>query len=255
MIELKNAYVSVLHQGKPSYGGSQMWFDNKTLRRYGCGLIAAADLLLYLGIEKLPDMTVEKWANPNLAHKETAGGREGMSGKTENPEVCAYRKAGDGGKHICSEASYAVYIKRLRKHFTVFPRLGMPGWLLGFQLWLYFLGKRRICKVWWGSSVRKRDVAIVKMLRADIPVILSIGPNFPFLWGKKKVRLYRKTEDGSFVYEQSTNAHYVTVTGMNRKWYRISSWGKEYYIDQREYAEYVRKHSLGLYSNICHIGR
>ena len=207
MIELKNAYVSILHQGKPSCGGSQMWFDNKTLRGYGCGLIAAADLLLYLGIETLPDAAAERPENPTVAYKERAGGTEDLRGKPANPGACAYRKAEDGGKHIYSEDCYAAYIKRLRKHFTVLPRMGMSGWLLAFQLWLYFLRKRRVCKVWWGSSVRKRDAAIVKMLRADIPVILSIGPNFPFVWGKHKARLYRKAEDGSYRYEQSTNAH------------------------------------------------
>lgn len=218
MIGLKKSYISIRYQGKESYGGSQMWFDNKTLRGYGCGLIAAADLLLYLEMEELPHAAEkEKSANGNLA-------------------------------------SYIAYIQRLSRRFTVLPRLGMPGWILAFELWLYFLGKRHFYRVWWGCSVKKRDAAIAKMLRADIPVILSIGPNFPFVWGKHKVRLYQKTEDGGYRYEQSTNAHYVTVTGMDRKWYRISSWGKEYYIDRREYAEYVRKHSFGLYSNICHIG-
>lgn len=217
MIGLKKSYISIRHQGKESYGGSQMWFDNKTLRRYGCGLIAAADLLLYLEMEELPHTAEKaKSANGNLS-------------------------------------SYIAYIQRLNRRFTVLPRLGMPGWILAFELWLYFLGKRHFYRVWWGFSVKKRDAAIAKMLRADIPVILSIGSNFPFVWGKHKVRLYRKTEDGVYRYEQSTNAHYVTVTGMDRKWYRISSWGKEYYIDRREYAEYVRKHSFGLYSNICHI--
>lgn len=226
MIELKKSYVSILHRGEMSYGGSQMWFEDKTLRGYGCGLIAAADLLLYLGEEKL-----------SAAVKETDG-------------------AGDiQKKEAAEETVYAAYIQRMRKHFTVLPRLGMPGWLLAFQLWIYFLKKGCFYKIWWGFSRRKRDAAIAGMLRADIPVILSIGPNFPFIWGKHKVRFYRKREDGSYVYEQSTSAHYVTVTGIDREWYRISSWGKEYYISRREYAEYVKKHSLGLYSNICHIRR
>lgn len=239
MIGLKKSYISILHQDKWSYGGSQMWFDNKTLHGYGCGLIAAADLLLYLGEEKLPCVAAQE---AECACDEAANKAENACGEAAGKAEGEY-----------SEVAYMEYIERLRRRFTVLPRLGMPGWLLAFQLWLYFLGKRHFCRIWWGCSVRKRDAAIVKMLRADIPVILSIGPNFPFIWGKHKVRLYRKAENGSYVYEQSTNAHYVTVTGIDREWYRISSWGKEYYISRREYAEYVRKHSLGLYSNICHI--
>ncbi len=45
---LKGEYISVLKDGRLSYGGSQRWSDSPVLRGYGCGVIAALDLLLYL---------------------------------------------------------------------------------------------------------------------------------------------------------------------------------------------------------------
>ncbi|MFQ7549242.1 MAG: hypothetical protein ACLRMZ_01540 [Blautia marasmi] len=40
---------------------------------------------------------------------------------------------------------------------------------------------------------------------------------------------------------------------MDETWMRVSSWGKEYYINRQEYYNYVRKHSSFLISNICYI--
>ena len=48
----------------------------------------------------------------------------------------------------------------------------------------------------------------------------------------------------------STKAHFVTITGMDEEWLRISSWGKEYFINRREYDDYVKTHSTWLVSNI-----
>ena len=45
---LKGEYISILKDGRLSYGGSQRWSDSPVLRGYGCGVIAALDLLLYL---------------------------------------------------------------------------------------------------------------------------------------------------------------------------------------------------------------
>lgn len=49
---LKGEYISVLKDGRLSYGGSQRWSDSPVLRGYGCGVIAALDLLLYLARQR-----------------------------------------------------------------------------------------------------------------------------------------------------------------------------------------------------------
>ena len=56
--------------------------------------------------------------------------------------------------------------------------------------------------------------------------------------------------DGSYVPSSSAIAHYVTATGCDGDWLRISSWGSEYYIKRSEYDDYVRRHSASLVSNI-----
>ena len=50
-------------------------------------------------------------------------------------------------------------------------------------------------------------------------------------------------------------SHYVTVTGLDDEWAQISSWGREYYINRREYDAFVRLHSASLFSNILYIKR
>ncbi|MFQ9052410.1 MAG: hypothetical protein ACLR5H_03840 [Oscillospiraceae bacterium] len=49
---LKGEYTSILKDGRLSYGGSQRWSDSPVLRGYGCGVIAALDLLLYLARQR-----------------------------------------------------------------------------------------------------------------------------------------------------------------------------------------------------------
>ena len=50
-------------------------------------------------------------------------------------------------------------------------------------------------------------------------------------------------------------AHYITVTGIEHGWLRISSWGQEWYINWREYRNFAWIKSCPLFSNICYITR
>ena len=56
--ELSRPYLSIEHNGSPSYGGSQSWFSGM-LRICGCSVTGAADLLWYLN--KGPSMTEEQY--------------------------------------------------------------------------------------------------------------------------------------------------------------------------------------------------
>ena len=62
---LKGEYISVLKDGRLSYGGSQRWSDSPVLRGYGCGVIAALDLLLYLARQRTDCrwLTVSSWGH------------------------------------------------------------------------------------------------------------------------------------------------------------------------------------------------
>ena len=53
----------------------------------------------------------------------------------------------------------------------------------------------------------------------------------------------------------SAKAHYVTVTGSELNDLRISSWGREFYINKGEYFSYIKQHSNSIISNILMIER
>ena len=49
---LRHPYFSIKIQNDRSYGGSQTWSANRMMRKYGCGVVGMADVLLYLGLHQ-----------------------------------------------------------------------------------------------------------------------------------------------------------------------------------------------------------
>ena len=126
----------------------------------------------------------------------------------------------------------------------------------------------------WSLSYYDMYAIIEEMLHHDIPVILSIGPNTPNLWGKKGVTFYQQYEavgdDTSvkpsvpphYLYKEvmkNVNGHYVTVTGIIRDnsagtvMLRISSWGKQYYINYEQYRDYIENTGGTYTSSVVYI--
>lgn len=217
MTQLKNPIVSVLHDGGATYGGSQRLFENDTMRRAGCGVVAAADLLLYLALYH---------ACPTA-----------LTGKPESNEI--------------SLENYIRLCEKLRRRYLpVIPRFGKTGVDLAIGLNAIFSHYRLPYRARWCAGQEKLFDRAEAMLSADIPVIISVGQNFPFAWGKEYLSLYTRRSDGSFVRSCGVKAHYMTLTGMDELWLRLSSWGREYYIRRSEYLSYSRLHSLSLTCNI-----
>lgn len=211
--ELKKPYIAIMKNGKMSYGGSQEWWKRKIIFGYGCGVIAATDTLLYLDF-----------------HQEC---------EKENG--------------ILDFTTYQKCVEKMQKsYFPVFPYLGIPAWLLGIEMNRYFRKNKIPLQSIFGVTRKKMAGRIKEMLACDIPVILAIGPNFPFPIKRHKVDFYEKQKEG---YEKIAEvaAHFVVVTGFEGQWLRISSWGKEYYINYHEYQNYVKKYSCSFVSNICYI--
>ena len=219
---LNHPYLSVKTQEDHSYGGSQTWSASRVMRKYGCGVVGIADVLLYLGLHRTDCET-------DLFH-----GILREDGYISHPRYERY------------------LLKMRRRYLTVLPALGVPGFLLPAALNKYFRHYRIGMKAGWGVLPGRVLPRIEKMLAQDIPVILAIGPNFPCFWGKKKVTLYRM-ENGAFLPAVETKAHFVVVTGLVDEYLQVSSWGKEYYISWLEYQRYVKKYSNYFASNICTI--
>jgi hypothetical protein len=122
IIELSNPdYVPVIRDTDTFYGGSQMWFPDKSwyskdyiLHNYGCGTIATADMFLYLALQ---------------------------SNTMQSPETSA---ALQGGSQVKYE-NYDPYVRIINNRYTKNPPLYRrirPEGSLGNQLIL------RVLRAW-----------------------------------------------------------------------------------------------------------
>jgi len=255
IIELSNHnYVPVVKDSAIYYGGSQMWFSTKNkhskdyiLHNYGCGTIATADLFLYLSMQNVVFRTPES----EIAL--------GMS---------------DSINYI----NYDIYVRMINDQYTktrkVIAVLG-PKIASAFNSYSKAYGLGLFASWKWKLSYYDMYEIISEMLSADIPVILSIGPNTPLLWGKKGIPFYQQydikvSEDSEpitnafqrYRYKavtQPVNGHYVTVTGIIKDdiasaiMLRISSWGKQYYINYEEYRNYIENSGDTFTSSLVYI--
>ncbi len=153
-----------------------------------------------------------------------------------------------------SQERYNEELRHLcRRYLPLIPKSGLNGIALALGVNRLFRERGLPYRAIWAFSGSRLWDRIRGMLLQDLPVILSIGPNFPALWQKERLRFYSRRHDGSYVPSVSTKSHYVTVTGMDPDWLRISSWGREYYINRKEYEEFVKRHSSYLFSNLLYI--
>ena len=158
------------------------------------------------------------------------------------------------GKEEITEEEYMEFAKILWKKFLpVIPGFGMNGLTLMAGMNRYFKVHGMPYHARWRISGQKMVSRIDRMLTKGIPVILAVGPNFPCVWKKEKLTFYKKISEENYIPAVKTRAHFVIVTGRDGSRLKISSWGKEYYIDIREYRRYVKRHSSYLVSNVIDI--
>ena len=68
------------------------------------------------------------------------------------------------------------------------------------------------------------------MLSMIIPVIYLLVRIMSF---PKETESVSENSMGSYLSSNKVSAHFVTVTEMDEEWMRVSSWGKEYYINKK----------------------
>ena len=220
--ELRHPFMAVENEGTATYGGSQRLGRYDHMRRWGCGVIGAADLLFYL----------------SLYHPRYRAG--------------LFADAPRDGRVTLDW--YNDRIDQLRRRFLpVIPHHGINGLALAFGLNLYFKKYKLPLRARWGVRPGRLWDEIDAQLRKDMPVIFSIGNNFPWMWQKNKLGFYPAPEREGCKPAARTMAHYVTVTGSDAEWLRISSWGVEYYISKAEYCAYVDQYSSNILSNMLYI--
>ncbi|MGI5977606.1 MAG: hypothetical protein ACOX68_07930 [Candidatus Limivicinus sp.] len=217
--KLKFPYPAVYEGEKKSYGGSQTFSDNKNIKKCGCGITAALDLILYLN---------NNHCNENACILKNKENRDKLDRK-----------------------EYSGLLSYMCNHFfPIVSPFGMNGISLALGLNRFFHRFNFPYKAVWNMNYKSIWYEMVNMLKNDIPVILSIGQNIPFFWQNNKLNFYVKTQDGQYIKKSSAKAHFITVTGMDDNWLTVSSWGSMYYISRNEYYEYVKEYSAKAVNNI-----
>lgn len=109
----------------------------------------------------------------------------------------------------------------------------------------------------WGLKGNKMHARIIEMLSNDIPVVLCI-PQMVLKKDKANLLNLYEADDMECKVACRTNAHYVMVTAIvsldNEEYYKISSWGKKYFISVKEYDSYMKHHFLGtILGNVLYV--
>lgn len=141
--------------------------------------------------------------------------------------------------------------KLQRRYFPLIYPKGINGLLLTLGLNRLFHDRRLPYDALWAVSGKKLFDRMADMLRNDIPVIFSVGPNFPLLWQKNRLVFYRRSPDGRYLPDANVMGHYVTALEMTDEWIKIASWGRCYYIRISEYKDYVNHYSNYVISNLA----
>ena len=257
-IELSDpSYIPVIRESITYYGGSQMWFPDThwfstdyILHYYGGGTIATADFILYLTLR-----------NQELQTPVTESALQSSKPVVYN--------------------NYLTYVKKIHASYTKTHRyLAVPGPKIASAINSYASHYHINLEASWKWTLSYYDMydMIETMLAQDLPVILSIGANTPNPWGKRGISFYERREIN---YPADTDAtsdtdirkkpyyyrsvfhnicgQYVTVTAMikddmaGKIMLRISSWGRQYYLDYEEFREYIDSHSTTLTSSLIDI--
>lgn len=216
------------------YGGSQNLYQTQREKTCGCGIAGAADIVLYI----------------DAINRIKAEGHRKVGNET---------KVTDPGIQIDITAFLAESAILRKKYIPIIPGRGVNAFLLAYGLNRYFKKHGMKYRSRWKWTFIKKWKIVERMLKDDIPVILSIGNNFPIIWGKHELNLYVKdtasTTEHETVYkkQQSVNGHFVVITAIEGNCLTVSSWGKKFYISIDEFDDYVKKHSTHIYSNILEI--
>ena len=219
--ELKHPLCAVEYPWGVSFGGSQMHGSDRTMVKCGCGIVAVQEVLIY------------------LTRYHGCPGRELFGPMTD--------------AQVLSSGEYNRTLDFLRaRYLHLIPSFGINGISLVAGMNAVFRRYGFPFRGQWKIATRSFYPAMEEMLENDIPVIISVGPNFPAVWGKKTVALSPETRSRGAA-PQGINAHYMIAAGLDENSIHVSSWGRKYLIDRGEYDEYVRRISSSVVNNLVYI--
>ena len=159
------------------------------------------------------------------------------------------------GRTELPQEEYIRYVNSLRKYFPLIPYNGIDGVRLAIGMNMCLRRAELSLRALWSASGQRFWDRLEAMLADDLPVILSVGPNFPRVWGTEGLALCRGTEDGGYVGAGCVRAHFLTATGLDSERIRVSSWGQEFTIERAAYERYMRVSSTALLTNLLQLRR
>lgn len=218
---LQSQYPGIGEKGYSSYGGNQMLLESETLRRFGCGAVAAMDLVRYLHI-------YHDGCQTDLF----AGIPDGCAMPCKLYNLCVQR--------IC------------RRYLPIVPYIATNGVFLAAGINAYFRHYNLPYSARWGVPQDKLWDEISRMLHADLPVILAVGKPVRSLLGGKGVLLYQN-RNGELKAVRQVSGHFLTITGLEDERLYVSSWGKEFVMARKELARYAKTESVPALCNILQI--
>ena len=224
MCKLKGNYIKINYGGLETYGGNQRLSSDRVIKKCGCGIVAALDTLLYL---------------------------KSCCGWTEVPELGAF----EGEASMSGESYESCLAAMKRKYFPVLYPLGTNGMAIALGMSRFFKAHCLPYRAAWFPATAGMWGRMEKMLEADIPVVCAVGTNFPKFWEKKGLALQVPGLSGGLCPSADARAHFVTVTGLDKDWMQISSWGKKYHVSRRDFISYARGISNPLLCGILYIER
>lgn len=240
ILELQNPeYLRICHEMNTSYGGDQNWFSTERwmsrdyqIHKWGCGVIAMGDLFLYL-------------AKSNRMYATGAASLARIS------------------RTVLDWEDYKKYILYLYNTFaSVMPGSGMNGFALASSVRRYCVKYQIPMTIAWKGFMDDQTMlrVIRKMLKENLPVVLSIGPNTPLVFRKKGIPFYVLSEKNEFILSgsQTVHQHFVMITGIvylkhGKIMLKLSSWGKEYYLDYQEYRTYISEEGDTITSSLLYL--
>lgn len=212
---------------KEFFGGSQEWFNNnmypslagddkeldEAIHKHGCGIIALMNMFYML--EGRTNVSQEEFMKRTRDFVNSHKGVRNtiINGKDSTGINSIYWPIGNNVQSILDD-----YVKDNTKYSSAEWQIKDADYLK----------------------------QIDTQLKKGIPVIIQVGLGDP---KDKNDRISLYNENGSRV--NSTHDHYMTITGIRtnkdivtgeeKKYLEVSTWGEKYYIDYDEFLEYKKK--------------
>ena len=153
-MKLRHSYPAVAGAKGVTFGGDQRASTDAVMRRCGCGIVAAADLLLYLHRHH-PDCFLPPLRNAPM-------------------------------QRPLAQAEYDRLLGHLRaRYFPIVYPFGTNGAALAHGLNRIYRRCGVPYRARWGVSADRFWKTMEQMLEDDLPVILAVGMNFPKVWAKE----------------------------------------------------------------------